>query len=113
IHRLVQLAVERTSHAGIESQKSAEHRGTVRHRFLNAARLAFQLAIIDFPNFRAGLRRLNQTNAGHVSSPMPLYNKRREFFTHSKCQPFVPPLSPTPRCSDTAPRSLPTTRNSP
>ena len=65
IHRLVELAVERTSHAGIEFQKPAEHGGTVRQRFLDAAGFAFQLAIVDFLNFRVGLRRFNQANTGH------------------------------------------------
>src|SRR5208283_1168980 len=68
IHGLVQLAVERTSHAGIESEKVAEHGGTVRQRLLDAAGLAFQLAIVDFLNFRAGLRGFDQTDPGHVSS---------------------------------------------
>src|ERR1019366_1803885 len=65
IHCFVQLAVERTPNAGIELQKLAEHGGTMRQRFLDAAGLAFQLALINFLNFRTGLRRFNQTNPSH------------------------------------------------
>src|SRR5208282_60692 len=68
IHGLVYLAVERTSHAGIESQEAAEHGGTVRQCFLDVPRLAFQLAIVNLFHFRAGLHGFNQTYPCHAFS---------------------------------------------
>ena len=65
IYRLVHFAVERTADAGIEFQEFAEHRGTVRQRFLNVARLAFQLAIVYLFDFRAGLGGFDQSDSRH------------------------------------------------
>jgi hypothetical protein len=53
----------------------------MRQRFLDVAGFAFELAIINFLNFRTSLRKFNQTNSSHEilsSVSRPIINKFAE-----------------------------------
>src|SRR6266550_1138141 len=79
IHRLIQLAVERAPHAGIETKEVPQHRWPMRQRLLDAPGLAFQHAVVNFFDFWGSLFRFNQRNASHQESPPShTYNKHWE-----------------------------------
>jgi hypothetical protein len=63
IDELVEFAVERASHAGVEGEKVLEQLGTVSQSFLKVSRLAFKGFFVDVFHFTGGLGGFDQSDA--------------------------------------------------
>jgi len=65
VNQLIEFAVKRASHAGVEAQKILEHLGAVRQRLLDISRLAAEFLFVDLFDFGRGSFVFDQCDTGH------------------------------------------------